>query len=126
MDSSMLPNSGKSRFDDSNDVGLNAAMARLRDYFGGGGDEFADILTELQSRYRPPIPIFRDSPNRGASESDQAEADREFTAYQLQCRQQISDRAAKAISCWRLVASLFAATVILLEIANIVGLIHDW
>ena len=125
MGSSMLPDSGNFRYDVSNDVGLNVAMARLRDYFGGG-DEFADILTELQSRYRPPIPIFRDSRNRGASESDQAEADREHAAYQLRCRQQISDRVAKAISCWRLVASLFAATVILLEIANIVELIHDW
>ena len=125
MGSSMLPDSGMSGYDDSNDVGLIAAMARLRDYFGGG-DEFAEILTELQSRYRPPIPIFEDSLNRVESEFDQAQADREFATYQLRCRQQISDRVTKAIACWRLVASLFAATVVLLEIAQIIELIHGW
>ena len=53
MGSSVVPDSGRSRFDNSNDVGLNdigqnAAMARLRDYFGGG-DEFADILNRYCS-----------------------------------------------------------------------------
>jgi hypothetical protein len=123
--SSVLLDSGTSRFDDSQDIGLNAAAARLRDYFGGG-DEFADVLTELQSRYRPPIPIFKDRPDDETSESDPAGADREHIAYQLQCRQQIADRVAKAVECWKLVASLFAATVVLLEIAHLLRLFHDW
>ena len=125
MGSSMLPDSGKSGYDDSNDVGLIAAMARLRDYFGGG-DEFADILTELQSRYRPPSTVPMDSQNRAGSESHPAEANREYTVYQRRCRQQISDGVERAITCLGLVASLFAATVFLLEIASIVRLIRDW
>jgi hypothetical protein len=80
----------------------------------------------LQSRYRPPSTVAQDSQRRAESESRPAEAGVELAAYQLRCRQQIEERVAKAISCWGLVASLFAATVILLEIVHIIELIHDW
>ena len=125
MVSSMVPDSGKPRYDVSNDVGLKEIMQRLRGYFGCGV-EFADVLTKLQSRYRPPSTITKDNPVSVAFESRPFETERERTANQLRCRLQMSERVAKAISCSSLVASLFAATVFLLEIAHIVQLIHDW
>ncbi len=121
----MIPDSGKPQYDISNNVGLKQMTAYLRGYFGGGV-ELADVLTELQSRYRPPSTITTDSPHRVAFESRLAKIEGERSTRQLQCQLQISQRIEKAIASSAMVASLFAAAVLLLEVANIVRLIHEW
>ena len=69
MGASIIPNSGKAGTGVLNDVGLKQMQAYLRGYFSGGV-ELADVLTELQSRYRPPPATeSRDSPHRAAFES---------------------------------------------------------
>ena len=125
MGSSMIPDSGKPGYDIPNDVGLHQMRAYLRGYFGGGV-ELADVLTELQSRYRPPTIFSKDSPHRVATESRLDEIESELSARQLQCQLQISEGVAKAIESSAFVASLFAVAVLLLEVANIVRLIHEW
>ncbi len=125
MGASVIPDSGKPGYEVSNDVGLKQMRAYLRGYFGGGV-ELADVLTELKSRYRPPSCIIEDSPYRVAPKSSRAEIESERTANQLRCRLQVSADVEKAIRCSALVASLFAAMLFLLEIANLLRLLHTW
>lgn len=125
MGSSMIPDAGKPRYGVSNDVGLKQMQAYLRGYFSGGV-ELADVLTELQSRYRPPATFSIDSPHCVASDSRLDGIESELSARQLQAQLQISQGVAKAIESSAFVASLFAVVVLLLEVANIVRLIHEW
>lgn len=125
MGLSVIPDSGRPGYGISNDVGLKQMRAYLRGYFGGGV-ELADVLTELQSRYRPPIIISQDRLHRAPPESRVAEIQSECAADQLRCKRQISDGVEKAIRCSAMVASLFAAMLFLLEITHLVRLLHEW
>lgn len=125
MGLSMIPDSGKPGYDVSSNVGLKQMRAYLRGYFSGGV-ELADVLTELQSRYRPPITISRDSRHHVAPEIRVAEIESELAADQLRCKRQISEGVEKAIKCSAMVTSLFAAMLFLLEVANIVRLLNEW
>lgn len=125
MGLSMIPDSGKPGYGVSSNVGLKQMRAYLRGYFSGGV-ELADVLTELQSRYRPPITISRDSRHHVAPEIRVAEIESELAADQLRCKRQISEGVEKAIKCSAMVTSLFAAMLFLLEVANIVRLLNEW